>query len=76
MNDKNASGVQTLKNISQRDLLNFGVREVAYIRSINLPDRMAYAIHAADGTPLSVMDTIDQAMVALRNNDLERVSVH
>lgn len=65
-----------LKNLSTQDFLNFGIHEVAYIRQTLVEDRVAYAIHAADGTPLSVMDTQDSAAIVVRHNDLEPVTVH
>ncbi len=65
-----------LKNISQQDFLNFGVQYVAYIRQIRIEDKVAFAIHAADGTPLSVMDSAASAAVVVRHNDLEPATVH
>jgi hypothetical protein len=71
---KNAS--PNLKNISSKDFLNFGLQDVAYIRQVRVEDRMAYVIHAADGTPLTVMDSQDTAIVTVRHNDLEPVTLH
>ncbi len=73
---KNEVSETILKDLSQQDFLNFGIQQVAYIRPVVLKDRKAYAIHAADGTPLSVMDTFDTAMIAVRHNDLEPATVH
>lgn len=74
--EKTHSSNNLLKNLSRQDFLDFGVQQVAYIRMVDLSDRKAYAIHAADGTPLSVMDTFDTALIAVRQNDLEPVTVH
>lgn len=65
-----------LKDLSQRDFLNFGIHELAYIKPVNIQKRSAFAIHAADGTPLSIMETLDMALLAVRQNDLEAVTVH
>lgn len=65
-----------LKALSKQDFLNFGIQQVAYIRPVQVENRQAYAIHAADGTPLSVMDTLGTAVIAVRHNDLEPVTVH
>jgi hypothetical protein len=35
-----------------------------------------YAIHAADGTPVGVMENRDAAFATARENDMEPVSVH
>ena len=64
------------KGLSSQDFRNFGLQQMAYIRPILVQNRTAYAIHAADGTPLSVMDTQDTAIIAVRHNDLEPVTVH
>ena len=65
-----------LKNISSRDFLNFGMQQVAYIRPVTLENKTAYAIHAADGTPLTVMESMDVALVVVRHNELEPATVH
>jgi hypothetical protein len=73
---KSANTETVLKALSRQDFLNFGMQQVAYIRPVNIQNRTAYAIHAADGTPLSVMDSFDTALTAVRHNDLEAVTVH
>ncbi|MCK6417772.1 MAG: DUF1150 domain-containing protein [Alphaproteobacteria bacterium] len=65
-----------LRNLTARDFLNLGVREIAYIRPIVVQNRQAYAIHAADGTPLSVIDNLNTAMAMVHHNDLEAVTLH
>lgn len=76
MTDKELYSLDSLKNLNSQDFLNFGIQQVAYIRPVFIEDRTAYAIHAADGTPLSVMDTLDTAMIVVRHNDLEPATVH
>lgn len=65
-----------LKGLSTQDFLNFGIQQIAYIRPVTLQGSEAYAVHAADGTPLSVMDTLDSALMAVKQNDLEAVVLH
>lgn len=67
---------QYLKSLSTQDFLSFGMQDLAYVRPIQIENRVAYAIHAADGTPLSVMDDMNTAQVAIRHNDLEPATVH
>ena len=75
-NDKNIIQSQDLKGLNRQDFLNFGMRDIAYIRAVQIHDRQAYAIHAAAGTPLSIMETMDTALIAVRHNDLEAATVH
>lgn len=64
-----------LKSLSAQDFLNFGLQQVAYIRPIKVDSRDAYVLHAADGTALSVMDTLGTAQELARHNDLEPVTI-
>lgn len=64
------------KNLSSQDFLAIGIHKMAYVRPIRVDNKTAYAIHAADGTPLSVLDTFDQAIFVIQDNDLEAASVH
>jgi hypothetical protein len=59
-----------------QDLLGFGVGQVAYIRPMQLMNKQLFAIHAADGTPLSVFDDEQAALAALAQNDLDPVKLH
>lgn len=77
MSDKNSSDIQNLlKGLSSNDFLTFGVHEIAYVRSVTLKGSQVFAVHAADGTPLSIMDTLNEALLAVKQNDLEPVVVH
>lgn len=67
---------QLLKNMSTEEFLSLGLRDVAYIKPLATDSEPAFAIHAADGTQLTVMDSIDSAMIMVRHNDLQAVTVH
>jgi hypothetical protein len=64
----------------------FGAPHIVYVRELH-PDETAtipgapagiklFAIHAADGTRVGVMDDRDTAFAAARQNDMEPLSVH
>ncbi len=78
INDTQESNVRDfLKSLSQKDFLQIGMHEIAYVRMLDLPDSgQAFAIYAADGTQLSVLGTMDMAMATLRHNDLVPVTLH
>lgn len=65
-----------LKNISAQEFALWGIQDIAYIRPVTVEGRKAYAVHAADGTQVAVMNTPEIAMAAVRQNDLEPLSVH
>lgn len=67
---------ELLKQLSSQDFLNFGAQQIAYIRKVHVDGEQAYAVHDADGTPLSVVETLDSAIAVIRYSELEAASVH
>lgn len=65
-----------LRNMSREDFMNLGVAQVAYIRPIAHENGSLYAVCAADGRPLSVMESFEEAILSSRSNKLEPVTVH
>ncbi|MDE2228476.1 MAG: DUF1150 family protein [Alphaproteobacteria bacterium] len=72
----NNQEITRLKNISAKEFAHWGLQDLAYIRPVVVEGRSGYAIHAADGTPMAVMPTLAVAQAAVRQNDLEPLSVH
>ena len=72
-----ALGYETEQHaVSQFALANWGIENVAYVKPIAIDGADAYGIFAADGTELAQMDNRDEAIVTIRQNDLEALSVH
>lgn len=71
-----------LKGLSSHDFLRIGMNEIAYVRPMSIAgavegnSKEAFGVYAADGTQLSVLDTMDMAMATLRHNDLLPVTLH
>lgn len=76
MTQKHSNTTDLLKNLSSQDFLGFGMHDVAYVREVSIEGRVGYAIHAADGTPLSVLEDKDTALAIILHNELERATVH
>ena len=76
MTNKDLGSNKFFKQLSPQDFRNFGREHIAYIRPVSVQNKTAYAIHAADGTPLSVLDKLELAMIVVRQNDLEAATVH
>ena len=68
--------VADLRKLSPQDFKNYGVHNVAYVKPVTVQDQKAFSIHAADGTPLTVMDDFNAALIVARQNDLEPMTVH
>jgi hypothetical protein len=73
---ENSTASEILKNLTSRDFLTLGIHNVAYVKPVMVENRTAYAIHAADGTPLSVMSDMSAALGLILNNELEPVTLH
>lgn len=64
------------KGISRQDFAALGVEDVAYVKRVKVEGRTVYAIHAADGTEMGVIEDRAVAFAAVRQHDLEPLSVH
>lgn len=66
-----------LRNISTQDLSALGVEDVAYIKPVVTEEgKNGFAIHAADGSLMAVVDDRDVAFAAVRQHDMDPVNVH
>ncbi len=62
--------------LAQFDLATWGIEDVAYVKPINHDGKSVYGIFAADGTELATVDNRDTAIITVRQNELEPLSVH
>ncbi|QQR69501.1 MAG: DUF1150 family protein [Alphaproteobacteria bacterium] len=58
------------------DFGSYGLDNLAYVKSIVLDGRKVHAVHAADGTPLTVLDDREVAFATVRQYEMEPLSVH
>ena len=68
--------LQYFRGMTVQDFAVLGLNDVAYVKTVELDGRTAYSVHAADGAPITVMDDRDVAFAAIRQGDMEPVSVH
>ena len=69
-------GLSKLEGVAVRNFAALGMEYVAYIKPVRVRGIAAYAVHAADGTPLSLFADRDSALAAVRQHDLSPVSLH
>jgi hypothetical protein len=62
--------------ISAEAFAGFGAQNLAYVKRIVVRGEVVFAVHAADGSPLSEFSDRLVAEAALRQHDLEPLSVH
>lgn len=66
-----------LHNLSPADLGRLGVARMAYIKPVMVEGgKTAYAIHAADGTPMALAGGLDVAAAAIVQHEMVPVLVH
>jgi len=67
---------QMKRSLSSHELGGLGLDDTAYIKSIMIDGKKLHAIHAADGTPLTVVPERDIAFATVRQHEMEPASVH
>jgi hypothetical protein len=67
---------RTLRSLSSQDFLSLGLSQVAYVRSLEQDGDSYYAIYAADGTQMAVLASQDAALAAIRQHDMEPLTLH
>ena len=67
---------ETIRSISTQALALLGMQSMAYLRKITVDGTPGFGIFAADGTQLAFAPSRALAVAAVREHDLEPVSVH
>jgi len=64
------------QELTNKEFLNYGVEEMAYIKTMNIAGKKLYAVHAADGEPISLAESRDAAEYAISDNEMDVVTIH
>ena len=64
------------KKPSSGDLGNFGIEDIAYVKTVTVDGQTLHSIHAADGTPLTVVADRGLAFATVSQHDMQPLSVH
>jgi uncharacterized secreted protein with C-terminal beta-propeller domain len=68
---------ELMKNAANlADLGRAGIEDTAYIKTVILNGKLFHAIHAADGTPLTVVNGREIALATILQHNMHPVSVH
>jgi hypothetical protein len=70
------TGQQPWRGMSHQDFALWGLQDVAYVKRVDIEDSISWAIHSADGTQIGSAGERDLAFAAIRQNDLEPLSLH
>ena len=68
--------IERIRHMSSRELALFGMQDLAYVKPVLVDGVTAFAVHAADGTQVTVLPDREIALATVRQHDLEPLSVH
>jgi len=70
------NAIERLKNITPKEFALLGMNDVAYVKRTVVNDEAVITIHSADGTQIGVAPDRETAFAAIRQHELEPVSLH
>lgn len=77
MNEQNTKPVSfDIRSLSPQQLGGLGVSQIAYVRPVVVNGARAFAIHAADGTPMAVAQDEFTALNAIVEHEMLPALVH
>lgn len=65
-----------IRNLTVEQLASLGMSQIAYVKPVLVNGAVAYAIHAADGTPMALAGDRDLAVAAILEHELMPSLVH
>ena len=65
-----------IRALSAADFTRLGLEQVAYVKPVIVNGSAAYAIHAADGTPMAVAPDYSLAFAAIVQHEMVPAHVH
>ena len=65
-----------VRNLSQIELMQLGMAHLAYVKAIWMDGEQAFAIFAADGSPMAVAADCDMAVAAIVQHEMVPALVH
>jgi len=74
--DFNRRPITPSKAMTVNDFALWGLEDIAYVKRIQINDEFGWSIHGADGVNIGLSADRDQAFAAIRQYDLQPVSVH
>ena len=65
-----------VRNLTQMQLMQLGMAQVAYVKPVWMDGTTAFAIFAADGSPMAVAADCDMAVAAIVQHEMLPSLVH
>jgi hypothetical protein len=67
---------EKLREMSPQDFALIGMQQLAYVKPTVVNGVTGFSIHAADGTQIGMAPSRDIAFAAVKQHELEPVSLH
>jgi hypothetical protein len=67
---------EKLKNLSADAFIHLGEQQMVYIKPVTRDGITGFAVHAATGAELAVLETHEEAVVAAFENELVPAQIH
>ena len=65
-----------IRHLSQQQFMQLGVSQIAYVKQVATQGGTAFAIHAADGTPMALAADQNVAIAAIVQHEMAPALVH
>lgn len=65
-----------IRRLSPQQLAQLGLTQIAYVRPVVAGGEAAFAIHAADGTPMALAANEEVALAAIRQHEMLPALLH
>lgn len=65
-----------IRKLTPDQLMRLGMAHLAYVKPVTLDGTAAFAIHAADGSPMAVAADCDMAVAAIVQHEMVPALVH
>jgi hypothetical protein len=65
-----------IRHLSTEQLAQLGMQQIAYVKPVTVNGTSAFAIHAADGTPMAIAAGLDVAVAAIVQHEMVPAQVH
>ena len=65
-----------IRNLTPEQLMHLGMADLAYVKPVELDGHIAFAIHAADGSPMAMAADRTMALEAIVQHEMVPALVH
>ena len=74
--DTSQDQILDIRKVTQAQLMQLGMAQLAYVKPVWMDGATAFAIHAADGSPMAVAADCDLAVAAIVQHEMVPALVH